>query len=623
MAIQSELKTRMVRRMGIWRCAASVVLAALLVAMAEPGVPNTGAQDPVAEKADPPHNGQMIGTGKVQFTTTRDGKWLALTPEWSGQSLISLGGFVLYAADADGRMTERVNTARGGVRVAKNASALEKCSEGMVGGFRAPSPDPDDDRDGVVDEDWLDGEDNDKDGRVDEDFAAIGDQMIATSFYAPDLSGDDAGKPGLVFQQEAYAWSLPHIDGAVMLSLRVTNVGKDDLQNVRIGAFFEKRGQFAFLSQSVDPPKSSSTTERSQMVVCEDAAGMAVGLVAFPMVNVVDPWFVGHVAGEAWNDALAGRLETKSGVTAAAADNENTGIDRLEIEAGAVVYAVSPVIDTLSPGGAVRIDLALVVADGGDAIAATAANAYETYIGDGVNRYLPPPVSMTPRVIWGLYSPAAAESGIEGVYVDIEPLGDTPVSPDNISYFSGLGPGAVVRREVQPGVEKLMIRGEAVEQLALNNERIVLKGRLENGEFFELILRPQEGASVGVSRDVSGGMEAELYWKTAGRLEQHLLTSSPNPFRDVTSISYEVPSLIEKDDGTLIRSSESLETSVKVYNVMGRLVSVLVEEILGPGTRAVNWRAVDDNGNPVASGVYYVKLQIGQKYITKRLILLK
>ena len=52
-------------------------------------------------------------------------------------------------------------------------------------------------------------------------------------------------------------------------------------------------------------------------------------------------------------------------------------------------------------------------------------------------------------------------------------------------------------------------------------------------------------------------------------------------------------------------------------------MSVLVEEILGPGVHTTDWRAVDDSGNPVASGVYYVKLQVGKKYITKRMILLK
>jgi hypothetical protein len=150
-------------------------------------------------------------------------------------------------------------------------------------------------------------------------------------------------------------------------------------------------------------------------------------------------------------------------------------------------------------------------------------------------------------------------------------------------------------------------------------ERIILKGRLENGEFFEAILRPMEGA-LG---SMAGPDGAAFFWQTEGRLEYDLLSSSPNPFRDATTISYEIPSLLEEPDGTRIETKESLEITVKVYNVMGRLVSVLVDEILPPGIYTTAWHAVDDQGNAVASGVYYVRLQIGKKFLTQRLILLK
>ena len=110
-------------------------------------------------------------------------------------------------------------------------------------------------------------------------------------------------------------------------------------------------------------------------------------------------------------------------------------------------------IESLAPGEAIRVDLALVAAARGQDIEAAAATAYETFIGDGTNRFLPPPVSITPRVIWGSYRPV--DPG-PGVLMEIEPLGDDPVTPDDISYFSGLGSGAVVRQEVQPGVEQLV-----------------------------------------------------------------------------------------------------------------------------------------------------------------------
>jgi hypothetical protein len=647
------------------RLAGAALLAGALLTSLAAGVPNAGepakntestrtvetpaARDQITAPGVPaardqitaPGNTQTVETGKVQFTVTRDGRWVAFVPIWTnGGSLITSGGFALYAASPDGRVVELVNTARGGLRVADNAAAIKKCSEGTMGGFRAPSPDPDDDRDGYVDEDWLDGVDNDNDGKVDEDFAAIGDQMIVSSYCTPGAAADVPDGPALTFQQEAYAWLLPHIDGTIMVSLRVKNVGTETLEAVRIGAFFQKDGPFGFETRNIDPPKSASVQSNSQIFICKDAAGTAMGLVPFPVFDLEAPWTGGYVVGgDEWDAALADKLEVVESMPASEETADAVESSNTRIEDGATVYALSPVMDSLTPGDVIRVDFALVAVDNTQEIAAAATSAYETYIGDGENRYLPPPVSMTPRVIWGTYRlsetdesetlgaagamGAAGTTRNAGVLIDIEPLGEDPVTPGDIAYFSGLGTGSVVRREIQPGVEQLMLRGEVVEELALKGDRIVLRGRLEDGEFFEVILRPDEGAAALAGAPNGAGFEAELYWKTEGRLSQDFLNSSPNPFRDATTISYEVPSVIEMEDGSLIRSTESLDTSVKVYNVVGRLVSVLVEEILGPGVHTTDWRAVDDNGNPVASGVYYVKLQVGKKYITKRLILLK
>lgn len=211
------------------------------------------------------------------------------------------------------------------------------------------------------------------------------------------------------------------------------------------------------------------------------------------------------------------------------------------------------------------------------------------------------------------------DTGSTRVAVELEALGDEPVTPNEISYLSGVDPSTVSREELGSGVEQLVLQGEAVRKSVRKNERIILKGRLENGEFFEAILRPSEGGG-GTMASIE---DADMFWKTAGRLEMDLLSSLPNPFRDATTIYYEVPALIEEEDGTRIETSEALDISVKVYNVSGKLVSVLVEEVVGPGAYSTGWQAVDEHGNAVASGVYYVRLQIGKKYLTERLIVLK
>jgi transcriptional regulator with XRE-family HTH domain len=56
-------------------------------------------------------------------------------------------------------------------------------------------------------------------------------------------------------------------------------------------------------------------------------------------------------------------------------------------------------------------------------------------------------------------------------------------------------------------------------------------------------------------------------------------------------------------------------TSVKIYNVAGRLVATLLDEPRSPGKYRVDWTARGQDGVSLASGVYYVKLQIGKRSV--------
>jgi hypothetical protein len=592
-------------------------------------VPVFAARPDPSTSAGEPQSQQVLGPGKVHLTFTRDGRWLDFTPSWTGgRSLFSVGGLVVYAKGPDGRLSEIVNTATGDIHVSENATRIRRSCEGAQGGSRSPSPNPDDDHDGRVNEDRLDGVDNDRDGRIDEDFAAIGDEMIATGYFAPAIGG--AGTQ-LAFDQESYAWALPHIDGTIMVSVSIKNIGSDALENVRIGAFFEKDGPFYFSNWIVSLPGEREATH-ANVSVCEDLQGTNMGLVIFPEGNVDGGAWMGGVVEdpEKASAAILGRLSSArrdlSGGAERLSSTASSGgasvfkLEETRVDDKTVVYQASPEFGTLRPGDEIHVDLAFFAVREKTDVETAAINAFKTFVGDGTNRYLPPPVSVTPRVLWGSYRPIENDdSDTPRVAVEFEALGDKPVTPDDISYFNGIDPNTVEQVEVKPGVEGLVLRGDLIQRSLRKGERIILKGRLEDGEFFEAILRPQKGASSAAGT----GRDAELFWKTTGRLEFDLLNSSPNPFRDATTISYEIPGLIEQQDGTRIETKEPLETTVKVYNVVGRLVSVLAEEVLPPGTYTTQWRGVDDQGDVVASGVYYVRLQIGKKFLTQRLILLK
>ncbi|HEX5132577.1 MAG TPA: T9SS type A sorting domain-containing protein, partial [Candidatus Krumholzibacteria bacterium] len=130
------------------------------------------------------------------------------------------------------------------------------------------------------------------------------------------------------------------------------------------------------------------------------------------------------------------------------------------------------------------------------------------------------------------------------------------------------------------------------------------------------------GETPGAAPDGTPAIDA--FWLTPGKLDEILLGGSPNPFRDATTIEYEVPGRTVDEDGVEhVLSGAAVPTSVKVYNVTGRLIATLVESPHGPGRYRTGWTAQNDDGGAVASGVYYVKLTIGKRSVTTRLVQLK
>jgi hypothetical protein len=120
---------------------------------------------------------------------------------------------------------------------------IYRTSEGARGGNRRPHPKADDDGDGAIDEDRLDGFDNDGDGRVDEDFAAISRLMFAcqyTDYQSISRQIYTQHSPlDLVVRQESYQWSAARFDDFIGVEYQITNVGARVLEEVYIGLFVD------------------------------------------------------------------------------------------------------------------------------------------------------------------------------------------------------------------------------------------------------------------------------------------------------------------------------------------------------------------------------------------------
>ncbi len=56
-----------------------------------------------------------------------------------------------------------------------------------------------------------------------------------------------------------------------------------------------------------------------------------------------------------------------------------------------------------------------------------------------------------------------------------------------------------------------------------------------------------------------------------------------------------------------------------VYNLLAQEVAVLVDQRQGPGLHRVAWEGQGRNGEPVPAGVYWYKLEAGDRTALKRL----
>jgi flagellar hook assembly protein FlgD len=81
----------------------------------------------------------------------------------------------------------------------------------------------------------------------------------------------------------------------------------------------------------------------------------------------------------------------------------------------------------------------------------------------------------------------------------------------------------------------------------------------------------------------------------------------PNPFNAQTRIDYALP--------------EESHVRLAIYNSLGQLVRVLMDETQSPGYKHAVWDGRDDSGIGVGSGVYFYQLDAMRKRLSGRMIL--
>ncbi|MGD8414497.1 MAG: S8 family serine peptidase [Candidatus Latescibacterota bacterium] len=105
-----------------------------------------------------------------------------------------------------------------------------------------------------------------------------------------------------------------------------------------------------------------------------------------------------------------------------------------------------------------------------------------------------------------------------------------------------------------------------------------------------------------------------------------LLQSAPNPFvtgaYPETTIRYAVGGT-PAAPGSTVPIDRYSEVRLEVFDVRGARVATLVDEIQSPGEYTVGWDGRSDRGTPVASGVYFYRLEAPGQVLTQKLVLIR
>ncbi|GBE26663.1 bacillopeptidase F precursor [bacterium BMS3Bbin03] len=146
----------------------------------------------------------------------------------------------------------------------------------------------------------------------------------------------------------------------------------------------------------------------------------------------------------------------------------------------------------------------------------------------------------------------------------------------------------------------------------------------KSGDFLKIVLRVKGDASVSplhflkvVHVSINEGLVAARFIspeETAEPTEFHLYQNFPNPFNSETLIRLALPET---------QSSEKQVVELTLYNVLGQEIKTLVRKKLASGYYQFKWNGTDQEGRPVAGGIYFYRLKAGKFVKIKKLLYLK
>ena len=198
-----------------------------------------------------------------------------------------------------------------------------------------------------------------------------------------------------------------------------------------------------------------------------------------------------------------------------------------------------------------------------------------------------------------------------------------PYSVGDISRSTDNGVSWTKIREDGPAVRQFVINGNNIFATTTENAFVSTNHgtdwlTIDSGltDVHALALAPASGGTgciymlAGTAEGVRRRPLSEIVSTSSGLVSSQipgkflLEQNYPNPFNPATTIEYTIP--------------QQSHVMLKIFDILGREVAVLVNEKKDAGRYAAQWNAAR-----FASGIYFCRIQAGQYQETKRMVLLK
>lgn len=571
--------------------------------------------------------GSMPGSG-MPFSQAPSAEW----PAGSGVEYL-FGGGLWVGAIRNG--VPAVSTTFYQFEFRPDAAPLDtiyRAAEGDPGGLRYPSPGADDDHDGRVDEEYLDGYDNDGDGLIDEDYAAISPQMFSCRYRDNTTSAQqiypDHDPLNLAVHERSYQWDLPGYEDFVGYDYDIQNIGNEVLEDVYVGVFIDgdvgKRSTPSYWEDDATAFRQGTASTGFGDVPYNFAYtydadgdnGTATGDFGVVVLDYpTDP--TGHDAPQ---DVHVSGYRVFGAYSFEDDSDPTNDFERYEVLSDAVIrrdYSVPRDYRTLvsvgpfrelSPGSVLHFSMALVATPRDDlenVIAAALTYRGRTFYVNGREHQVHwwPPTQEVPGP-----EPMAATVRVTPRTVNLKSMGDPLKAHVTLpeGYHAADVAGATLRLngEIHGSVETVVSDREFIARFPRKRlGEVVAPGEAELELTF--IAGDQLFVATDQVRVIHGGPTTA----SGSGVTKLQAANSPNPFNPTTRIAFDLP--------------RDADVTLDVYSADGALVRRLAAAAYPAGRHDVVWRGRDDSGREVASGIYFYRLRSGSEVLTRKMVLVK